>query len=206
MKRNPSRMGTDRSIQTDGLNVQLYREKVDKMNEFTETSGVRGYITAQLFDAEGNLKHEQTVKNKITDAGDLYIATRGIAAVVPATAGDATKVTGMKLGTSSTAASKNSTGAALVGYFASNQAFDATYPQTANLGAGLGVTMVYQTTWAAGTATNATINEVVIVNDAGTNATSSAANTISRAVFASTINKGASDVLKVTWSHLQLGA
>lgn len=198
-------MGTDRSIQTDGLNVQLYREKVDKMNEFTEPSGTIGWITAKLYDAEGNLKHEETVRNKITDAGDLYIATRGIAGIGGAS--DATKVSGMKLGTTATAASKAGAGAALVAYLsASNQAFDATYPQTVNLGTTLGVTMVYQVTWAAGTATSATINEVVIVNDAATNATSVAANTISRAVFASTINKGASDVLKVTWSHLQLGA
>lgn len=200
-------MGTDRSMQTDGLNVQLYREKVDKMNEFTETSGVRGYITAQLFDAEGNLKHEQTVKNKITDAGDLYIATRGIAGVSPIAPGDATKVAAMKLGQSSTTASKAGAGAAIVTYITSSvQAFDASYPQTVNLGTTLGVTMVYQTTWAAGTATNATINEVTIVNDLANNSNgSTAANTISRAVFASTINKGASDVLKVTWSHLQLG-
>ena len=47
--------------------------------------------------------------------------------------------------------------------------------------------------------------EVVVVNDAVTNATSTAANTISRAVFAA-INKGAADTLVATWNHKNLGA
>lgn len=203
-------MGTDRSIQTDGLNVQLYREKVDKMStdNMIEPGGMKGNLLVQLFDSEGNLKEEQKLRNLITDAGDLYIATRGIAGIGGAS--DATKVSGMKLGTSSTGVGKAALGAASLAattdyILTSNQAFDATYPQTANLGTTLGVTMVYQVTWAAGTATNPTINSVVIVNDAASNATTTVANTISRAVFASTINKGASDVLKVTWSHKQLG-
>lgn len=54
-------------------------------------------------------------------------------------------------------------------------------------------------------ATNSAITEAVIVNDSGTNATSTAANSISRIVFTA-INKGASDTLAITWNHKFLGA
>lgn len=172
----------------------------------TSDAGLSGIVTLSLYNSAGVLIDERVAKNLITDAGDLYYATRGIAAVSPAAASDATKVTGMKLGTGTTAASKASTGAALVTYkTASNLAFDSSYPQTANLGSGLGVNAVYRTTWGAGVATDTALTELVIVNDAGTNATSSAANTISRVVF-SAINKGASDILVATWNHKFLGA
>ena len=42
---------------------------------------VHGTITIQKFDEDGNLIQEEVIKNLITDAGDLYQATR-IAAVV----------------------------------------------------------------------------------------------------------------------------
>ncbi|MCW2767926.1 MAG: hypothetical protein JWO11_3885 [Nocardioides sp.] len=172
----------------------------------TSEAGLSGIVTLSLYDREGQLIEEQTVKNLITDAGDLYYATRGLAAVVPSATADATKVTGMKLGTGTTAVTKASTAAALITYLtASNLAFDATYPQIANLGTTLGVNAVYRTTWGAGVATSAALTELVIVNDAGTNATSTAANTISRVVFTA-INKGASDILVATWNHKFLGA
>jgi hypothetical protein len=53
-------------------------------------------------------------------------------------------------------------------------------------------------------ATNAALTEAVIVNDAGTDATSSAANTAHRVVFTA-INKGASDTLVITWNALFKG-
>jgi hypothetical protein len=67
------------------------------------------------------------------------------------------------------------------------------------------VNAVYKATWAAGVATNAAITEAVIVNDAGTNATSTAANTGSRAIITTT-NKGANDTLAITWNWRYLGA
>jgi len=79
------------------------------------------------------------------------------------------------------------------------QAFDATYPQSSALGTNLGTNAVYRSTWAAGVATSSTINEAVIVNDAGTNATSTSANTYARTVL-TTVNKGASDSLVITWN------
>jgi hypothetical protein len=166
--------------------------------------GMVGYGVAELVDGDGLLKQLVPFHNLITDAGDLYIAGKIIAAIAPASPSAPTAANGMKLGTASTAATK--TDAGLGTYLtASNVAFDATYPQTANLGAGLGVNAVYRTTWAAGVATSATINEVAIVNDQATNADSTAGNTYSRAVL-TTVNKTASDSLAITWNWKALGA
>lgn len=179
------------------------------MTDNTDENVVHGTITAQVFNSDGELIQEEVTTNKITDAGDLYQATRIAAGVNSNGVSQPTLVTGMKLGTGTTAESKNGTGASVGSgtYISgSNKTFDAGYPQVNNLGAGLGVNVTYQATWAAGTATNTTINEVAIVNDAGTDAFSSAANTISRGVFQSTINKTSGDTLVVTWNHKQLGA
>lgn len=165
--------------------------------------GMVGFGTIELVHPDGSVDVTEFA-NLITDAGDLYYATRGASAVAPAAPSDATKVTGMKLGTGVTAASKLAA-AALGAYItASNQAFDSTFPQVTNLGTTLGVQIVYKVTYAAGTATNAAITEMVIVNDSSTNATSTAANGISRAVFAAQ-NKGALDSMIVTWNHKFLG-
>lgn len=169
--------------------------------------GMVGFGVAELLDGDGKRKFILPFANLVTDAGDLYYAQKAITAIAPASASAPTAMSGMKLGTGSTAVAKSGAGAALVTYkTGSNAAFDATYPQTANLGGGLGVNAVYRTTWAAGTATDAALTEVVICNDSGTNATSSAANSASRALFGSAINKGASDSLVVTWNHKFLGA
>jgi hypothetical protein len=172
--------------------------------------GLVGYGIAELFDGDGRLKQLVPFHNLITDAGDLYYASKGIVGIAPASASAPTAVTGMKLGIATTAVGKTTAGAAGLAASSdyitgSNAAFDTSYPQTANLGAGLGVNMVYKTTWAAGTATNSTINSVVIVNDSSTNATSTAANTISRAVL-TTVNKTSSDSLAVTWNQKALGS
>jgi hypothetical protein len=177
-----------------------------KLRDTTYGFGIVGYGVAELVDGDGQRSLLNPFANLITDAGDLYYAGMAIALVTPAAPAQPTKATGMKLGTGTTAASKASTGAALVTYLsASNAAFDASYPQTANLGSTLGVNAVYKTTWAAGTATNSALTEAVIANDAGTNATSSAANTYHRAVFTA-INKGASDSLAITWNAKMLGS
>jgi hypothetical protein len=179
---------------------------LQRASEFDDLTGVVGYGYMELFTEWGDLVECRPFSNLITDAGDLYHVTRILSAVAPAAPADATKVTGMKLGTGTTAVAKNGAGAALVTYLtASNVAFDASFPAAVNLGAGLGVNAQYKTTWPAGTATNAAITEAVIVNDSSTNATSTAANTISRTVFTA-INKTAADVLVATWNHKQLGS
>lgn len=164
-----------------------------------------GSVLIQLFDEDGNLKDERRGGNLITDAGDLYYAGMAIALVTPAAPAQPTKMTGMKLGTGTTAVAKSGAGAALVTYITgSNNPFDATWPVTQNLGAGLGVNGQYKTTWAAGDVTNSAITEAVIVNDAGTDATTTAANTAHRIVFTA-INKTASDTLVITWNAKFLG-
>jgi hypothetical protein len=183
----------------------LPRDPADLALAQMAARGQTGEALIQLFDGDGRVKQELTVDNLITDAGDLYYAGMSISLVTPAAPAQPTKMTGMKLGTGTTAVAKSGAGAALVTYLsASNLAFDATYPQTSNLGAGLGVLGQYRTTWGAGVATNAAITEAVIVNDAGTNATTTAANTAHRIVFTA-INKGASDTLMITWSAKFLG-
>jgi hypothetical protein len=113
---------------------------------------------------------------------------------------------GMKLGTGSTAVAKSGAGAALVTYLTdSHQAFDATFPSTSGTSGGRVVT--YKVTYAAGKATTASaITEVVIFLDFLANATSSAANTIARALLTGIGSKGASDTLTITWTHTLLGA
>lgn len=162
-----------------------------------------------LRDPCGRVKAEGYHSNLITDAGDLYYATMAIAGVSPSNTSAPTKVTGMKLGTGTTAAAKNGAGSAIVTYITgSGQVFDATYPKVNNLGAGSGVQAVYQVTYPAGTATSSAISEVSIVNDAATNNTngSVAANTISRVLFGTPYNKGSLDTLAIDWTHLFLGS
>ena len=162
---------------------------------------IKDFAVVQLFDKDGNLKHEETVTNLITTAGDEYYAKRGAAGVAPAAPADVTKVTGMKLGTGTTAVAKSGAGAALVTYeAASNNLFDSTYPQFVDLSADTGWQIVYRVTWGAGDVTETALTEAVIANDAASDATSTAANTIARVVF-SAINKTASDTLVITWSH-----
>jgi hypothetical protein len=66
----------------------------------------------------------------------------------------------------------------------------------------------YKRTYAAGEATSASaITECVIVTDSiSTDATSTAANTISRVLLTGIGSKGASDTLTITWTHTILGA
>lgn len=56
------------------------------------------------------------------------------------------------------------------------------------------------TSWGAGDVTESALTEAVIVNDAAADATSSAANTIARIVYAAK-NKTADDTLAITWAH-----
>lgn len=178
-------------------------EKTEEMKP--EEVPFTGSVLIQLIGPDGEIKDERRAGNLITDAGDLYYASMAIALVTPAAPAQPTKMTGMKLGTGTTAVAKSGAGAALVTYITgSNNPFDATFPVTVNLGAGLGVNGQFRTTWAAGDVTNSAITEAVIVNDAGTDATSTAGNTSHRIVF-SAINKTAADSLVITWNAKFLG-
>lgn len=165
-----------------------------------------GYGVAHLLDGDGKTKELVPFANLITTAGDEYYAKKGIVGISPANPSAPTAASGMKLGTGSTAATKSGAAAALGAYISgSNNAFDSTYPQAAAVGGDGGWNATYKTTWPAGDSTNGAITEVVVVNDQASDATSTAANTYSRAVISS-VNKTASDSLAVTWNHKFLGA
>lgn len=171
------------------------------MNELVDPAGLRGTVTVRKFNADGDLLAESVTHNLITQVGDQFYADRAAAI-----SGAPAAVTGMKLGTGSTAAAKTGTGAALVTYLTnSHQAIDSGYPTSALNGSSRRIT--WKATWAAGKATTASpITEVVIVNNTLTDATSTSANTISRAILSGIGSKGASDTLEVTWTHDLLGA
>lgn len=155
-----------------------------------------GVVVAELTAPDGSLKQRVETRNIITSTGDQMYISRGAGLSTVAAP------TGMKLGSGTTATAKTGAGAALITYISgSNKAFDATYPTNSTN------SVTYKRTYAAGEATNSSIAEVVIVNEPiGTDATSAAGATISRALFGAPINKAAGDSLAVTWTHTFTGA
>lgn len=187
---------------TDAFQIAMGRAR-----DLVDGSGLVGFGIIELRDERDRLKLVLPFANLITTPGDQYYAQKAIVGILPANATAPTAVSGMKLGTGTTAAAKSGAGGALVTYkTASNIVFDASFPVAAAVaGTDTGWTASYKTTWAAGVATDTALTEAVIVNDQASNATTVAANTISRVVF-SAVNKGASDSLAITWLHKFLGA
>jgi hypothetical protein len=186
---------------SDALSIALERAR-----GLVNGVGLVGYGIVELRGPDGKLKQVVPFANLITTAGDEYYAKKGITGISPANPSAPTAASGMKLGTGTTAVAKSGAGAALVTYeTGSNNPFDSTFPSAAAVGGDGGWNASYKTTWGAGDVTETALTEVVIVNDAATDATSTAANTYSRAVFTA-INKGASDSLAITWTHKFLGA
>lgn len=166
--------------------------------------GLIGWGEAVLFDVDGRVKARCEFRNLVTEKGDQYYGERASGIGSPPN-----QVTGMKLGTGSTAVAKTGAGAALVTYLSgSHQAIAGGFPtSTQPGGAGTARVITWQSVWAAGVATTASaITEVVIVIDTLADATSTAANTIARALLTGISSKGASDTLTVTWNHSILGA
>ncbi len=115
-------------------------------------------------------------------------------------------VTGMRLGTGTTAVAKTGAGAAIVTYTATSQkALDATYPLSTLQGSSRRIR--YFVTWGAGVATANNIAEAVITNETPlSDVAGTAANTIARALLSPTVSKGASDTLTIDWAHDILGS
>lgn len=176
----------------DGMTAVMDRER-----PIEDDAAFWGLIVAEWSHEDGTVFHRSVQKNLITAVGDQMYAARGAGIGSPPNA-----PIGMKLGTGSTAVAKTGAGAALVTYLSgSNKTFDATYPQAS------GGVATYKRTYAAGEGTTASnITEVVIFNDTNADATSTAANTISRALLASPAAKAAGDTLTITWTHTLLGA
>lgn len=179
---------------------------MERARRETDGAGLFGVGLVVVTNKFGRVTDLERVINKITTAGDQYYAVRGAAAVSPATPADATKVTGMKLGTGVTAASKSGAGAVIGTYITgSNRAFDATFPSTAAVGGDTGWNITYKTTWPAGTVTNSAITEAAISNAAGTDSIAEgAAGMISRITFTAK-NKTVDDSLAITWAHTFFG-
>lgn len=171
-----------------------------------EIVGLRGYGNWQLH-RDGELVDAGFFSNLITDIGDQYYAERAAGIASPPD-----QVSGMKLGTGSTAPSKTGAGAAIVTYagtsITAQKAIDGSYPTSSQPGgAGTARRIQWRTTWAAGECTVSGLAEVVIViENPLADSAGAASTTISRALLSPTINKGASDTLTVTWNHDLLGA
>ena len=166
----------------------------------SEAAGIKGIGVAVLRGPDGEVKQEQKIRNLVTQVGDQMYGDRGSGAATP------NAPTGMRLGTGTTAASKTGAGAAIGTYISgSNSAFESGFPASALEGSSRRIS--YECFWASGTATNTAIAEVVLSNETGiTDAAGSAADTISRIVLGSTIDKQAGDTLTITLHHDLLGA
>jgi len=159
-----------------------------------DKAGIVGYGVAVLRGPDGEIKLERPFANLITDYGDLYYATKG-------QGGAMTSITGMQIGSGTTAVAKAGAGGAMVTLL-NGRALD-TGATINNLGAGLGVEIVHVCTYPAGTGTG-TVNEATLTN--GTIGTASTvANTTAR-ILTGAITKAAGDSLAITWRHKFLGA
>lgn len=163
-----------------------------------DVAGISGELTIELFDENGDLKSREVTHNLVTAVGDQYYAGRAaLSTGLPA------QVTGFKLGTGSTAPAKTGAGAALVTYLTgSNKANDVGFPTA------VGGVVTWKRTYAPGEATTASpITEVVLVTEVISNDdTSTAAETIARALITGVASKAVGDTLVITWTHTLLGA
>lgn len=162
--------------------------------------GISGTVTVRKYGPSGELLLCIVTHNLVTAVGDQMYGERGAGI-----AGALAVPTGMKLGTDSTPTAKSGAGSALGAYVSgSDAAFDATFPSTAPVTV-LGVTswaITYQCSWVAGVATTLVpVTEVVLVNDAIADATSSSAHTIGRALVGSPLIKDSGQLLVVEWAH-----
>ena len=161
--------------------------------------GTKSWVKAQLFGPDGELKQTELTLNLVTDNGDKYCADQLF--LSPALAA----MDSMKLGTATTAAAKSGAGSFIpTGSYISGSAHacDETSPKEGDTNDEIN----YIHTWAAGEATNTTINEVAIVDNTTDAGEADATHTMARAVFAANIDKQAADTLKVTWGVTFLGA
>lgn len=189
------------------IKQDAFLEALHMAKKFKDEFGFAGYGVVCLSDGDGQIKDIEPFANLITTAGDQYYTTKGAVGVAPAGITAPTVMSGMKLGSGTTAAAKSGAGANLVTYISgSNNPFDASFPTVTAVGGDGGWNLTYKTSWAAGDVTNAAITEAVITNAAATDsAAEAAAGMCSRTVFAAK-NKTVDDSLAITWVHKFLGA
>lgn len=164
----------------------------------SDDAGWWGEFHLQLLGPDGEVLRDERHRNRLTTYGDEW-ATRRCVGTTPGI------VTGMRLGTGSTAPSKSGAGAAIVTYVTgSSRALDAA-ASVAAVGTDVGWRANHVVTWPAGVATATGISEVVVTNAAITDTAGTAADTIARLLLSPVVNKGASDTLAYTWSLIHNG-
>lgn len=162
--------------------------------------GYEAHLDGDPLAQVGDLQHFGFT-NLVTQVGDEYYGERAAGIASPPG-----QVTGMQLGTGTTAVAKTGAGAAIVTLVASSLvAIDGGFPTSALNGSSRRIQ--WKTTWGAGVATANAIAEVVLTNQStGTQTAAPDSATISRALLSPTVNKGAADTLAITWNHDLLGA
>lgn len=137
-----------------------------------------GDVSIKLFDEFGNLKDERQEKNLVVTTGRTFIIAR------MATTGQPNQMSHMAIGSSSTAPAAGQTA------LTSQLAIVAL--ATAG-GSPSGTSITYTATFGAGVGTSTTVQEAGIFNAA------SAGTMLARLTFTA-VNKGASDILTITWT------
>lgn len=167
---------------------------------FAEVARFEGHGMWELF-RYGEKVDEGFFDNLITQIGDQYYGERAAGIASPPA-----QVTGMQLGTGTTAVAKTGAGAAIVTVVTSSLvAIDSGFPTSALSGSSRRIQ--WKVTWAAGVATSNNISEVALVNQSTATQTAAPASaTIARALLSPVVNKAAGDTLAITWHHDLLGA
>lgn len=142
-----------------------------------ENLKLSGQLNIVLKDKAGNVKETREVKNLVVDAGLAFIASR-------MTGTSKAVMSHMALGSSTTAAAAGQTD--LVSVLGSREALDSTTLTGSNKA------VAYVSSFEAGDATGA-------VTEAGIFNASSGGDMLCRTVF-SVVNKGADDVMSITWT------
>lgn len=186
---------------TNGASLRdSIQQQAEYLRADADRFGIRGSGLAVVRNALGVVTQEVEFENLVTEVGDQYYGDRaaGIGAIAA--------ITGMQLGTGTTAVAKTGAGAAIVTLVASSLvALTGGFPTSSKPSTARRIQ--YQVLWAAGVATATGIAEVVLTNQStGTQTVAPAANVMSRALLSPVVNKGAADTLTVTWNHDLLGA
>lgn len=139
-----------------------------------ENLSLSGDVTIELVDANGNLKEKREIKNLVVSSGLTFICSR--------MANTSSNVMShMALGSSNTAAAANQTD--LISILGSREPLDSTTTSSN--------TITYIASFSAGTSTGAVV-------EAGLFNGSSGGTMLCRTVFP-VVNKGAQDILNITW-------
>lgn len=135
---------------------------------------VTGDVLVQVFDKDGNVKDERSIKNLVVTTGKTFIASRMVGT-------SATAMSHMAIGASSTAAAAGDTA---LGSELGRVALSSSSSS--------GAVVTYVASFPAGTGTGAVV-------EAGVLNASSSGTLLCRTVF-SVVNKGADDSMSITWT------